>query len=1357
MRAFNRPALKMMLRRGFALCLAGVLAFAGLGAPAADAAVTTTFNVTSAADAGAGTLRQAILDANAMSGRDEITFGLADGATITLASALPPIYDDLIIAGPGPSHLFVSGNNQVRVFTVLTGTVSIMGLTIQNGRAQGGAGGKGDTNGAGGGGGAGLGAGLLVNDGAVTLANVVFSNNAASGGAGGSGAQGYVQGGAGGGGAGGAGGTGDIGGGGGGGFFGAGGNGTKDAGSNAIGAGGGGFTGRGGGKGGVATDMGGGGAGLAIGAPGGGGGNGSAQGSGGGGGSIGFAGANAGASAAATGGAGGFGGGGGAGGGADGNGGAGGDFGGGGGSRSAGVNDTGGPGGFGGGGGGSVNLGGVGGFGGGGGGASATGAAGGSGGAHGGAASNANGGGGGGLGGALFVRGGRLILVNTAFNTNSATGGGGGNNPSAAAGQRGEGKGGGLYSGAGSTAISVDAAPTFSGNSAQDAGGSATDNSDSFGALAVEPAVVTAAAGANQVAAVNTTFATPLQASITAGGVPVAGLPVLFSVVPSPSGAGATFAGNRASVTIYTDASGRAVAPTLLANGTVGAFSVTANAGLASSTSFGLTNVTGAPANVLAVGGTPQHGRVFALFATALQARVVDANNLPVKDVTVTFTAPSVGASGAFDGGNATATALTDANGIASAPGFTANGVGGIYAVTAAVTGVGAPALFIMTNDKATSTVTLTTTPNPSGANLPVTLAATVAGEPNTAMPTGAVTFMDGANTLGSSLLVDGVATLTTTALGIGERTLTATYSGDASFNGATSMPVTHTVAKRGTAATLAGSPNPSLIGHTVFFTATVVASSGVPDGIVVFKDGAVTLGTDTLADGIARLATSALALGTHAVTAEYQGTEFYAAAVSAAVNQVVILRATTIVLSSGPQAAEVGIRVTAVATVTSVSGVPDGTVIFKNGVNTLAAVPLVDGVAVLATADLPEGTHALKAEYQGTGIFAPSQSDVHDQFVGKRATLTLLGSVSNPSGFGRTVTFSLMVMPDQWGVNSASVGAAAAAVPTGQVRLFGAAGALDVTLDLAAGAAIYATAQLPYGNHTITAQYLGDADYAGSTSRALDHVVETTVLALNDAAATLAETPALRIAVLANDLDPLGGGLAVAHAEGAASGSLLVNTDNTVTYTPAPGFAGVDAFTYVARDSAGNIDTAQVTVIVSAQDQADPLPQVTMVDPEMAAILSFTAPKATVGVELPAGVYTGTMGDKDVFFMAFTGPATSMHADGSVPPSKISSGVAFGLNLFVDATRLTDAQLGKPVVVTLVYDPSIVGSGGADSLHLLGWTGSEWTSDGITTLENDIANHRFVARLNRLGELGLFTNSTLPVGILEYLPLVAR
>ena len=96
-----------------------------------------TINVTSTADSGAGTLRQAITDLNLIAGSHTITFTGLTG-TITLASALPTLTKSMTITGPGLSSLTISGNNLYRVFLISGSlTLFISGLTISNGRATG--------------------------------------------------------------------------------------------------------------------------------------------------------------------------------------------------------------------------------------------------------------------------------------------------------------------------------------------------------------------------------------------------------------------------------------------------------------------------------------------------------------------------------------------------------------------------------------------------------------------------------------------------------------------------------------------------------------------------------------------------------------------------------------------------------------------------------------------------------------------------------------------------------------------------------------------------------------------------------------------------------------------------------------------------------------------------------------------------------------------------------------------------------------------------------------------------------------------------------------------------------------------
>jgi hypothetical protein len=129
-----------------------------------DRSLLAPIIVTSAADSGANTLRQAILDAHP---GDQIRFDPSVGHTITLTSAeleFPPTGSatPIEIIGPGADQLTISGNNTWRVFTIDSGaTADISGLTISSGRVVG-------DDGAG-----------IANHGALTITDCTVSGNSA--------------------------------------------------------------------------------------------------------------------------------------------------------------------------------------------------------------------------------------------------------------------------------------------------------------------------------------------------------------------------------------------------------------------------------------------------------------------------------------------------------------------------------------------------------------------------------------------------------------------------------------------------------------------------------------------------------------------------------------------------------------------------------------------------------------------------------------------------------------------------------------------------------------------------------------------------------------------------------------------------------------------------------------------------------------------------------------------------------------------------------------------------------------------------------------------------------------------------
>ena len=182
------------------------------------------------------------------------------------------------------------------------------------------------------------------------------------------------------------------------------------------------------------------------------------------------------------------------------------------------------------------------------------------------------------------------------------------------------------------------------------------------------------------------------------------------------------------------------------------------------------------------------------------------------------------------------------------------------------------------------TTTVLMSSLNPSAYGQQVTFTAAVSPSSG---PTGTVTFMDGATTLGTSILnASGVASLSVSTLAVGTHSITAQYSGDSTHDGSTSAALSQTVNKAGTTTTLTSSPNPSKSGRPVTFTATVSPSTAT--GTVQFFDGSTSLGSVTLTSGTATLSTSALGGGKHSITATYSGDANCAGSVSAVLTQTV-------------------------------------------------------------------------------------------------------------------------------------------------------------------------------------------------------------------------------------------------------------------------------------------------------------------------------------------------------------------------------------------------------------------------------------------------------------------------------------
>jgi hypothetical protein len=179
----------------------------------------------------------------------------------------------------------------------------------------------------------------------------------------------------------------------------------------------------------------------------------------------------------------------------------------------------------------------------------------------------------------------------------------------------------------------------------------------------------------------------------------------------------------------------------------------------------------------------------------------------------------------------------------------------------------------------------------------------------------------------------------------------------------------------------LSSSRNPSSTGQSVTLTANVSMSSGAVTGTVAFYDGATLIGSSTIASGRATLTTTALAAGSHAITARFSGSAAAPPSISPVFVQAVGAsgwknRTTTTSLTSSGNPAPIGGSITFTATVSAtLSGEPAGSILFMvDGavVGDPAGVPVTAisssaARASLAVTGLARGRHKVTAIYLGS------------------------------------------------------------------------------------------------------------------------------------------------------------------------------------------------------------------------------------------------------------------------------------------------------------------------------------------------------------------------------------------------------
>ena len=214
---------------------------------------------------------------------------------------------------------------------------------------------------------------------------------------------------------------------------------------------------------------------------------------------------------------------------------------------------------------------------------------------------------------------------------------------------------------------------------------------------------------------------------------------------------------------------------------------------------------------------------------------------------------------------------------------------------------------------------------------------------------------------------------------------------------------------------------------------------------------------------------------------------------------QVLSVEPTTVALTSSVNPSLVGQLVALTATVASADPSRSGPVTFLDGTVVVCSnINLNGGSAVCSVSTLALGQHNLTASYAGDANNAASVSAVLVQVVKQQATLSLAAS-PNPVVVLQSVTLTL----------TASAGTG---TPSGPVVFYDGGSAISGSVALSAGGvATFSTTLLTPGQHSLSAQYAGDAANAAGQSNVVAEVVNqastVTTMASSNSNATVGTT----------------------------------------------------------------------------------------------------------------------------------------------------------------------------------------------------------------------------------------------------------
>ncbi|WP_460972857.1 beta strand repeat-containing protein, partial [Prescottella soli] len=583
-------------------------------------------------------------------------------------------------------------------------------------------------------------------------------------------------------------------------------------------------------------------------------------------------------------------------------------------------------------------------------------------------------------------------------------------------------------------------------------------------------------------------------------------------------------------------------------------------------------------------------------------------------------------------------------------------------------------------------------------------------------------------------------------------------YSGSLGSGTYADKGPTITVAKDATTTTLASVPTPMLTGQSVTLTATVTGAA--QGNTVEFYDGGTKLGESQInAAGVGTFAWTPATAGARSLSAKFAGTAVANSSQSAAQNVQVNAPAGTSVALSVPGTALTGAPVTLTANVAPQNAT--GTVQFKdNGTSIGSPVPVSNGQASVQHTFTTSGAHSITADFTAGSGFVNSSAPAQTVNVNAPTSTTLQAPASATTG--QQVALSASVQPVgavgtvQFKDNGTAIGSPVT-VSNGQASLqhtFGAAGSHSITAEFVGGAGFAAS--------TSAAQSISVSDPDVQTSLSVSATGSATTGSSVDLTANVSPSNAQGSVQFKDNGSNIGAPVAVANGAAVLPHSFAAAGAHSITaeFTGAAGFTNSTA---AAHSVVVTDPDAQTSLTVSAPGAATTGSSVDLtatVSPSNAAgTVQFTDNGAPIGgpitvvngVATLAHTFTGSgahsIGASFTGAAGFTNSTAAAHevtvSDPDVQtsltvsaPGTATTGSSVDLTATVSPSnaagtvQFTDngSNIGAPVAVTngAAVLPHSFGSGGAHSITAeftgaAGFTNATAAAHEVTVSDPDV------------------------------------